>query len=409
MSFSDLYNSRRKNFTTFTATSQKGTIISEESISFVTQEGKDQDGNHIAVHEVVGNHAAFVQKTGAMYRSFSATVIVGKGDAYWQKDADKFRAMCKNSSNENPLKLQGMPQVPDTLCMIGQVTNTFSGLQGVTVFNIVIYPIYIDISPSANYNKLLFDELAETVDSWTEKVNDAFAYIETTQTYIASVTNFFTSIANLLESGVQYIEFTADLIGTLKNPISLATPFINSLKSYTSAIDLLVQTATTERISNNPSIFYTQEYPYPNNEYSQAQETFMIKLSNLSVLSFLNSSASKIGSSFIKFDDLINYRKQVLSLLNNQIAVLLEYDPAGEDLDQIYKLLEYFNGFFNTIYPATSRGKYIKIKYSILPKTFYFNQTGTDVNYEYFEIDNNLQRVLYLEKDREVFLRDAYR
>ena len=409
MTYMDLYGGRRKNFTTMTATSDKGETMGKESISFVTQEGKDQDGNHVVVHEVVGDHPAYVQKTGMMYRSFSATVIVGQGDVYWEKEAEKFRAMCRNSSNQNPLWLEGMPQVPNTLCIIGQISNTMSGVQGVTVFNIVIYPIFEETPPSANYSKLLFDRLADMVDSWTDKVNDAFALVETTQTYIASVTNFFTSIADLLESGIQYIEFTADMIGLLKNPLALATPLKNSLKAYTDAVDLLVQTATPSRISNNPSIYYTQEYPYPNSQYSPAQATFMIKLSNLSVLTFLNSSASKISSSFIKFDDLINYRTQVLALLNNMISVLLEHDPAGEDLDQVYELLENFNGFFNTIYPTTSRGSNIIVTYNVVPRIFYFHQTGTTVNYEYFESDNNLQRVLYLEKGREVFLRDEYR
>ena len=400
--YKELVDRKRKNFSKITLISNK------ETMQFVTQEGKEQYGNHVAVHEVVGDYPAHVQKTGISYRSFTATVVVGKGDNYWEQDADRFRAMCTASSNQTPLLLEGMPQVPNINCIIGVISNSFSSLQGVTVFNIVIYPIYSDTVPKLNYNKLLFDELADTIDSWTDKVNNAFAYVETTQSYISSVSNFFTSIADLLSSGVQYIDFTSDLLGTLKNPFALGSPLINTLKAYTEAINKLVQTATTERIANNPSIFFRQSYPYPNNQYSKGQEDFLIKLSNLSTMAFLLSSAQVINSSFIKFDNLINYRKQVLSMINNMIMVLLKYDPSSEDLNQVYRILDYFNGYFNTLYPSTSRGKYISVKYDILPKVFYFNNTGTLDNYEYFEQDNNLQKELYLKKNSEVFLRDEY-
>ncbi|MGL5955400.1 MAG: hypothetical protein ACRC0X_02155 [Brevinema sp.] len=382
--------------------------LSEKNrIEFITIESNDDSGNYVVAHEVIGNRNSIVQKTGNRYRKFTLTCIVGKDD-YWQQDADKFLAICHATSNDHPAVLEGCPQIPNTRCIIGTINKQVTSKRGTTTFTIEVYPVYDNISPTLNYQKILLDRVSDMIDSWTVKVNNAFAYVEVVESYLQSFHKVFNSVANLLNSGLQSITLTSNLLGSLRGSVHTGDAMQSAIDSYIFATEQLIKTASPSRLVNSHHLYYHQSYPYSSQKLTSAQIEFSTQFSNLSSLNFIGSSLKKVNEAFMTFEHIVKYRQILLSILNNMINNYLYYKPDSDDIHEMYLLLNDLNNFFSQLYPKASKGKSIVVDRDILPQVFYFNHTGTQENYRLFLQDNALDSLFFLEKGQEVFIRDVY-
>lgn len=385
---------------------------------FIIESGSETGGRNVAVYETLGRDYPIIYVTGRKETRLNLNIVIGKGDKYWMQESDSFKALVNRNSSEEPIIFQGIPGYPSLFYgVVGESSREINRIYGLSRFSIVVHVMGFAKEPQLGYKKFFLDRVSDTLNKWTDIVNNAYSQAEKIYAFQESVQGFFKSAEKLISSGTQFIDMGADVINTLKNPLGAAGALGSldrAIFAYKSSILGLIASVTDIRtFANNPYGYFTLSFPRSKNtgiqNFSQTQALVQRGLSNISALSFIDGAVRLTtelsAQKSISLNDVIVMRSQIYELLKTLMDWNAYYGDNTEFDNDLSALMRFLNGIFYDIYNNTLNLTRAKVSEECLPLSFYYAQKETRDGFEQFMQDNMLQNVLFIPAGTEVYLR----